>query len=60
MAENKRRKKRRTNAKKRSLFGRIKWTRSPIQRPHSTTKGEKGYDRRRRKREDQKETEEGE
>jgi len=29
---------------------RRRWTRSPIQRPHSTKKGAKGYDRRRDKR----------
>jgi len=26
---------------------RRRWTRSPVQRPHSTKKGDKGYDRRR-------------
>ena len=46
-------------AKKKSPFPRVTWTRSPVQRPHSTKKGGKGYDRRRRKREDKGEIDEG-
>jgi hypothetical protein len=30
-------------------FGRLGWSRSPVQRPHSTPKGKRGYDRKRAK-----------
>ena len=53
-------KKRKKKAKKKPLFPRLAWTRSPVQRPHSTKKGKKGYDRRRLGREDRREVEEGE
>jgi len=32
-------------------FPRLAWTRSPVQRPHSSPKGEKGYSRKAGKRE---------
>ncbi|MHC5056130.1 MAG: hypothetical protein ACYTKD_15600 [Planctomycetota bacterium] len=32
-------------------FPRLGWSRSPVQRPHSTKKGARGYDRKRAKRE---------
>ena len=32
-----------------SQFPRLAWSRSPVQRPHSTPKGLKGYDRKRAK-----------
>jgi len=34
-----------------SQFPRLEWSRSPVQRPHSTPKGLKGYDRKRAKNE---------
>jgi len=34
-----------------SVFGRGRWTRCPIQRAHSSPKGERGYSRRKAKRE---------
>jgi hypothetical protein len=34
-----------------STFPRLEWSRSPVQRPHSTPKGLKGYDRKRAKKE---------
>ena len=48
-------KKRKKKAKKKP-FPRLEWTRSPVQRPHSTKKGKKGYDRRRLRREDRDES----
>jgi hypothetical protein len=38
-------------AKAPKLFPRLGWSRCPVQRPHSTPKGERGYDRRKAKRE---------
>lgn len=32
-------------------FPRLTWNRSPVQRPHSTPKGKRGYDRKAAKRE---------
>jgi hypothetical protein len=52
--------KRKKKAGKKVLFPRLAWSRSPVQRPHSTKKGAKGYDRKRLKREDEKEAEESE
>ena len=48
---------RKKKSKKKKPFPRLAWTRSPVQRPHSTKKGRKGYDRKRLKREDGSETE---
>ena len=56
----KKRKKPKKKAGKKVSFPRLAWPRSPVQRPHSTKKGEKGYDRKRLKREDTKEAEENE
>ena len=52
--------KRKKKAKKKAPWPRITWTRSPVQRPHSTKKGRKGYDRKARKQEDREETERAE
>ncbi len=49
----------RLKAGKKVSFPRLAWSRSPVQRPHSTKKGAKGYDRKRLKREDQEEAGEG-
>jgi len=38
-------------------FPRLAWSRSPVQRPHSTKKGARGYDRKRAKRELRRERE---
>lgn len=38
-------------SKAKSPFPRLAWSRSPIQRAHSTPKGKRGYDRRAAKRE---------
>jgi len=50
-------KRRRSKAKSRKgatlapAFPRLSWSRSPVERPHSTKKGARGYDRKRAKRE---------
>ena len=35
--------------KAKSVFPRLTWSRSPVQRAHSTPKGERGYNRRKAK-----------
>jgi hypothetical protein len=42
--------KRRKRAMLAPAFPRLAWSRSPTQRPHSTKKGARGYDRKRAKR----------
>lgn len=37
------------NKKTKSVFPRLSWGRSPIQHPHSTKRGKRGYDRKRMK-----------
>ena len=56
-------KRRRSKAKGRGgadlapAFPRLAWSRSPVQRPHSTKKGARGYDRKRAKRDLRRERE---
>lgn len=40
-------------------FPRLAWSRSPVQRPHSTKKGARGYDRKRAKKQTRREVDEG-
>ena len=59
MVKKKRKKKKR--AKKKTAappFPRLGWPRSPVQKPHSTKKGARGYDRKRTKKEARLEAEE--
>lgn len=39
-------------------FPRLGWSRSPVQKPHSTKKGARGYDRKRAKKQTRREAEE--
>ncbi|MHC4504906.1 MAG: hypothetical protein ACYTFI_16505 [Planctomycetota bacterium] len=38
-------------------FPRLAWSRSPVQKPHSTKKGARGYDRKRAKKQTRREVE---
>jgi hypothetical protein len=40
-------------------FPRLAWSRSPVQKPHSTKKGARGYDRKRAKKQTRREVDEG-
>ena len=44
--------------RKKPPLPRRKWSRNPAQKPHSTPKGDKGYDREREKKRKREETEE--
>jgi hypothetical protein len=44
-AESRKRGKKPNDAKKKPKRPRRQWSRSPVQQPHSTPKGKKGYDR---------------
>jgi len=40
-------------------FPRLAWSRSPVQKPHSTKKGARGYDRKRAKKQTRRRVDEG-
>ena len=40
-------------------FPRLAWSRSPVQKPHSTKKGARGYDRKRAKKQTRRQVDEG-
>ena len=54
---NKKRKKKAKAPAPSPQFPRLGWSRSPVQKPHSTKKGARGYDRKRAKKQTRREVE---
>jgi hypothetical protein len=55
MAPRKRRQRKAKQSKLAAKFPRLSWSRSPVQHPHSSPKGIRGYDRKRAKDETKRE-----
>ena len=61
MVKKKRKKKKKKRARKKSTappFPRLGWPRSPVQKPHSTKKGARGYDRKKARKQTRREVDE--
>ena len=56
-SKKKKRKKKATAPAPAPAFPRLAWSRSPVQRPHSTKKGERGYDRKKARKQTRREVE---